>query len=141
MTHTTLVRRRNLQRYLEQLRDLMRLQAWDVEVLATPAYDEEALLETDPDPRRHWAPIRVGTFFEAGNDADEQRQTCVHELIHVVQADLLHWAIVGGWRLPLAPDAARAIEEGVRSRLEVQADFLARLIAPSMPAVPEDWDA
>lgn len=134
----TPAQRANLQAYLEKLRDLMRLQAWDIEVVQKPA-DAGSVLQITPDPRRHWAPVQVGTFFDV--DADEQRQTCVHEIVHLVQADLWWWLMNGDWRLPLAPDVAREIEERVRVGLEVQADFLARFIAPAIAGVPEDWDA
>jgi len=114
----------------------MRLQAWDVEVVDLAPDDTDAILTIDPQPKRHYAPIRVGSFF--AERTLEQRQTVVHELAHLWHADLLWYMAMDTWRLPLAPDHARSIEERVHHELERHADAYARLLAPSMP-MPPRW--
>lgn len=118
----------------------MRLQAWNFGISDVAADDDENL-SVLVQVRRHWASIRVGAFFD--QDPDEQRTTVVHELIHVVQADMLDYFYPdpgsphGGWRGPMAPDMISTIEAKVQLETERQADFLARLLAPLLPMPPE----
>lgn len=129
-------RRRALQAYLEQVRDLMRLQAWDIVVGDQEPDGADSILEVKPQPKRHHASVRVGSFFS--EPQPEQRQTVVHELVHLVQGDLLWYLTEESWGLPLAPDQQRALQDRIHHELEVQADALARLLAPSMP-MPPRW--
>lgn len=123
------------------LRDRLRLQAWDFEVVDKPAEDG-AVLDVRPDPRRWWTSVRIGSFFSTDpdivNGPHEQRQASIHELLHLPQADLLHWLHEGDWSKPLAPDVAEAIRSRVDDELEKLTDFYARALAPSMP-MPPDW--
>lgn len=129
-------RRRALQAYLEQVRDLMRLQAWDLEVVDHAPEEDDAILTITPQPKRHYASVRVGTFFTEREL--EQRQTATHEVVHLVQGDLLWWLDNDPWGLALAPDQRRVLQERIHYELEVQADALARVIAPTMP-MPPRW--
>lgn len=137
---TSPARREALQHYLEDIRDRMRLQAWDIYVSDTPADDDETL-NIDPQIKTHWAKIHIGSFFELDDDIvnsrEHQRQSAVHELVHCWQADLIHWLAEGKWRLPIAPDNVEQIEDFVVTSLEVQADAVARILAESMPMPPE----
>lgn len=122
--------------YCTLVRDRMRLQAWDLEVSAESPDEDEVLLTISPNPARHFGRIRVGSFFE--QDRREQRQTVVHELVHLIQADL--WASLDSG--PVSGALYRVgltwVSETVRRELEVQADAVARLIAPTMP-MPPRW--
>lgn len=125
-----------------QIRDLLRLQAWDFEVVEQPAEDG-TMLDVKPDPRTWWARVRVGSFFqtdnvEISNSPKEQRTAVVHELLHLVQADLMHWLQEGVWQKPLAPDLAETIRTRVMEETEKITEFSARLIAETVP-LPPDW--
>lgn len=134
-------RRGLLLAYLTLIRDRMRLQAWDLEVSKKPADDHDTVLAIVTNPARNAATVFVGSFFE--EQPLEQRQTAVHELIHLVQANLLEYADSFTWRRAIAPDVAAAIGDRIRAEAEIQADFLARLLAPSLPMPPvwPDTDA
>lgn len=123
------------------LRDALRLQAWDFEVVEQPAEDG-AGLDIKPDPRTWWARVRIGSFFTTDplivHGPEEQRQAAIHELLHLPQADLIRWLHEGDWDDPLAPDVAAGIRSRVVDEIEKVTDFYARAIAPSMP-LPPDW--
>lgn len=126
------------------LRDALRLQAWDFEVVEGDA-DDGAVLDVKPDPRIWWARVRVGSFFTTDPNIVhgplEQRQAATHELLHLPQADLLRWVHEGDWVKPLAPDVADAIRSRVVDEIEKVTDFYARALAPSLPMPPEWPDA
>lgn len=127
--------RAELQAYMEQLRDLLRLDAWDLHVSDKPAEDD-AILDIDPDPRRWYARIRIGSFFDdpgPTHHAEEQRQAVVHELLHLVAADLSIYTRAGYWRHSVSVDEANALECTVDDHVEKLIDFAARAIAPSLP--------
>lgn len=136
--------REALETYTLLIRDRMRLQQWDIHVTDEPA-DDGASLDIKPNVRLMYARLRVGTFFDNSslyvNNRDERRRAVVHEMFHLYQAPLLHWLQKGTWQTPLAPDQAQTIEDTVYHELEVQAEMAARLIAPTMPYGPEEWDA
>lgn len=131
---TTAKRRAALQAYLVELRDLMRLQAWDIEVIDKPAERPDSVLELIPHEARHLGTVRIGDFFDV--DRQEQRQTAVHELVHLIQAGLWEYFDDGTATEVLRPTALEWISERVRAELEIQADAVARLLAPHMPDPP-----
>lgn len=126
------------------LRDLLRLQAWDIEVVEFEA-DGEAHLDIRPNPAVWWARVRIGSFFTDDprivNSPEEQRKSAVHELLHLPQGDLMSWLHDGDWAKPLAPDLAQAIRSRVVDEVEKCTDFYARALAPSLPLPPEWPDA
>jgi hypothetical protein len=131
-------RRKALQEYLFEIRDLCRLQVWDIEVIEQPSPD--AALDTHPDPRLHWARVRVGTFFDQNentiNDPEEQRKIAIHEILHLPQGPLLHWLENGAWAADLSPGQAQHIRERVTEETEVVTELYARMLAPLMPLPP-----
>jgi hypothetical protein len=135
-------RERALLRYLVHLRDHMRLQAWDLAISKSAPETDGAILTIEVQPARHSGLVRVGTFFD--ETLDEQRQTAVHELLHLVQAPMWdHFDLDAHdgrptWSLPLAPDLSQRIMEFIHTDLERQADFLARMVAPTLP-MPPKW--
>lgn len=134
-------RRRALEIYARTIADLLRLQAWDIEVLDTAPEDEEAVLAVDPDPRRWYVPIKVKdtTFFT--ETPEEQRQDVTHEIVHVILAEMWIFVYAGSWRHQLSFREHTMVEEGFRHELEKATDFLARVISPTMPLPPEWPDA
>lgn len=139
-------RRPALQAYIRTLADGMRLQAWDIEVAEGEPEDDSAVLSTDPDPRRHWAPIHVRVRATDHCDTafwderpEEQRHDLVHELTHIVLTPLWLWVHDGSWRHQLTRREFDLVEEVFREQLEASTDFLARLIAPTLPLPPSTW--
>lgn len=94
-------RRKPFNAYIRQCADLMRLQAWDIEV-------------GDREP-----------------ESDE--------LVHIVLWEL--WSVVddGKWRGNLSLDQYAATHDRGIHALEAATEFLARLIAPSLPLPPRVW--
>lgn len=125
---------------MRDIRDRMRLQAWDIEVVEQPA-DDGSALDIKPDSRIWWARVRVGSFFQNNDDIrntpEEQRQTVVHELLHLTQADLLGWLERGQWKTPLSMASSGEMEERIVTEVEKFTDFAARLLAPQYPLPPE----
>lgn len=137
MTPATDPRRPALNAYIRRLADAMRLQAWDIEVGDREPEDDVAILATDPDLRRQWAPIfvRATSFYD--ESPKEQRHDLVHELVHVVMTPMWLWVHTGSWRNHLSPRESELVDEVFREYIEQATDTLARLIAPSLPMPPE----
>lgn len=141
-------RRPKLDAYIRTLADGMRLGAWDIEVADREPEEDDAVLSTDPDLSHHWAPIfvrvnpthKLTTVFW-DETPSEQRHDLVHELIHIVQADMWLWVHDGSWRHQLSQREFALVEEVFRERMESATDFLARLIAPTLPLPPAWADA
>jgi hypothetical protein len=130
-------RRRALVAYAEQLRDRLRLQAWDLDVSEEAPASGSSILEIVPHKARHSGSIRVGSFFDV--DRREQRYTVAHELVHLLQAEL--WEFFDDpqpWHDRVSADLVDDLKQKVMYELEVQADAVARWIAPSMP-LPPAW--
>jgi hypothetical protein len=113
----------------------MRLQRWDLTISADPP-EADSILDISPQPARHHARVRVGTFF--AESRQEQRQCAVHELVHLTQAELWWFVTSGTGQQALRPAGLDWVLERVVVELEQQADELARLIAPRMP-LPPRW--
>lgn len=136
-------RRFPLQHYLRQCSDALRLQAWDIEVGNREPDLDTAVLSTQPDPSRWWAPVYVRTehtedlhttFFE--ETPEEQRQDVAHELVHLILWPL--WSVIddGSWRHQLTRREYDLVHETGLERLEAATEFLARCIAPTLPMPP-----
>lgn len=137
-------RRDALQTYLLEIALGLRLDAWDIEVIDDePAEDSihGTMLDITPQPLRWYASVRVGEYFDTRYTSQEQRQVAVHEVLHLTQARTFEWlgqGILKEW-MPMA--TGMLIENLLREDLEIQTDFIARLLAPSLPLPPEWPDA
>lgn len=130
-------RERALLAYTRQVASIMRLDAWDIGYGEGPPEEAGTAMDMFAQPTRWWVRLRVADVFWT-LPPEEQRHVVVHELVHVVQADLWYWFHEREeWRQPLAPALVALIEGRVREELENQADFLARVIARHVPPVPE----
>lgn len=129
-------RRPLLNDYLVTIRDAFRLQAWTVEVGDHPPEDAGANLSVETQPDIWWAPIYVSDAFWDGTP-NEQRRDVVHEMVHVVEANMWHWINHGIWRLSIAPDVRHAVEELYRFEMEKVTFALAQLLESQMPLPPE----
>jgi hypothetical protein len=138
-----------LELYFVQIRDLLRLNQWDIWISDEPA-GEGSSLEIYPDERRWFARVKVGSFFNhhPADDLEmtraDQRSTVVHECLHLVHAHLMWWMEHGGWKTfedALSAVDRHTIQEEYMNGVEMVVDFAAREIAKSMPMPPEwvDW--
>lgn len=119
-----------IQLYLWQLRDLMGLGRWDVYLGAKRA-PKGCLASVLPCEGRAVANVSVSKHWW-DLPAHEQRDTLVHELIHLVhrdQTDLIRCAAMHG----LDRTTYRVLWEAHRLATEVMVDHLTSIIAPTMP--------
>lgn len=136
MSRASAARRRALRAYLIDLRDRMRLQAWDL-AISEHSPESDSILEILPQSTRHNGAVRIGTFFSESRA--EQRQTAVHELVHLIQAPLWEFfSEPAAWKEVTSADLAGHLTHRVHDELEVQADAIARLLSPRMP-LPPAW--
>lgn len=129
-------RRRALAAYICAVRDAMRLHAWDITVLDEPAKEPNSIIEVAPHGARHHGTMRLGSFFD--ENRSEQRQSIVHELVHLIQADLFEFFQDGAAHQVLRPAALEWIAERAFAEMEIHADATARLLAPHVP-LPPAW--
>lgn len=139
-------RDKQLQLYFEQVRDWLRLSAWDIKVDTIDQASPDALLQVSVDERRHFARIVVGTFWDKDpNDTEayvrnEQKQAVIHELLHVVHSHTSWWFDNGPWAdFDMSKVDKSLIEREVRASWELIIDFTARALAPAAPE-PPIWD-
>ena len=91
-------RRRYTIAYLGRLQMLMRLADWEITIDFDTAADEDTLAQVSPNEYQRRARIEFGTEFFTINGA-EQRQTLIHEFLHL---HLIHLDMT-------ARDAAKAL--------------------------------
>lgn len=123
-----------LEAYFEACSAALRLQAWEYHVLDDAPDNGNAILSCQANPMRWGVSVWIGSFFE--EPPLEQRQAVAHELVHVIQADLLWYATEGSWRNSHTFEVARLHEDRLKHELERQADFVARLIVHLLPEMP-----
>jgi hypothetical protein len=121
-----------MREYVAQLQPLLRLQHWDIVVMDAPP-DDNALADNCCYMRQHRNDVRFSDRFFA-KSPEEQRETTVHELLHIV---VEHW-----YR------STRAAFEGLSStsqewaternehEMEMCVDQLSRILAPLLPLPP-----
>jgi hypothetical protein len=133
--------RERLLEYLLVLRDELRLQAWDINVVEAPAPKDDTALDVLPDPRLLWARVRIGSYFEPDgpkivNNLREQRRIAIHEILHLPQANLLALIHDGDWKTMLAPDVADLVANRMMDELEQITETYARMLEPHLPPPP-----
>lgn len=122
--------------YLRRLADLMGLQRWDVYVSVKPSA-KGTLATVDPVQGRALAEIRVASDFHAGSP-DDQVNTLVHELIHLIhrdQTDIVRIGVAAG-EVVGGQATYDLLWATFHLATEVMVDHLAAVIAPTMPAPP-----
>lgn len=121
--------------YLRSLADLMCLKDWTITVNPTPLADtEDELLWADCSCNDgHHATFRFHPRFW-DDPADKQRETCAHELGHVPlhRFDGVSNQIRAGCDVVLSS----VLLEGMRDSEEHAAEWIARVLAPTLPLPP-----
>lgn len=120
--------------YIAELVPLMRLQHWDIFVLDEPP-DDNALADNCCYMRQYRNDVRFSDRFFR-KSPEEQRDTTVHELLHIV---VEHW-----YRSNLAAfeGLSATSQEWARERheheTEMCVDALAKILAPHLPLPPSE---
>ncbi len=119
-----------LHRYLSTLRNFMLLAHWELSV-REGVDDDDSVLEVEVgDTLRHFT-VSVGASFWTLT-AQDQREYCVHELIHV-HLEALEHALIDAVKAHL-PDAAYQVALASHRRAnEFATDALARACAEKFP--------
>lgn len=131
-------RRAKVNAYLLELRDALRLQAWDVEVGDRGPDDTEAVVAIQANSRLRWAPVFLAESFW-DEDPEEARLDLVHEFVHLILWDLWEFVDGGAWLHQLAQPLFFQVKADNRERIEQATHFLARLLAPTLPMPPQSW--
>lgn len=127
----------DLRAYARQLADLLHLKDWTILFDQSPPENDDAIASIDPCEGRKVATVHIcSDFWE--READEQRQTITHELIHchhdsaseIVRVDLVKH---------LSQQAYDILWGGYKRQMEYCVDGLADAIAPFLPLPP--WAA
>lgn len=126
--------RKALVHYIRHVADQMQLRDWTVTLEREPCDEERIGQARCVDGQRHVF-ISVAANF-TDYDAEEQRETIVHELVHahhewcwrMVQSDLAE---------PLGKVAYYVFCDAYRRAMELAVDGLSKAIAPHMPLI--DW--
>jgi hypothetical protein len=85
--------------------------------------------------RRNFGISLYGGFFE--EDAEAQRQTIVHEILHLIQEPAQHLVRDTLWKTHLLSQSVYdLLIQRLKHENECAVEHLSRLIAPSMPLPP-----
>lgn len=117
--------------YLETLVKSMRLSDWSIIVeLSDRDKNVFATMESQPDQRRAILTI-TSNFLQL--DADDQKQTLVHELIHC-HLFALHYQAEEAFKIYSTSKAQEVFALMLESEIEKATDALADIIAPLLPS-------
>ena len=121
-----------LERYISEAQQTLNLGQWKIELEDSPCEDD-ALAEIEVSENLWQARIRVAySFFK--EKPEEQRDTIVHELIHVHTAGIERSRdrmekILGELAWPV-------FQASMENEVERAVDALAKIVAPTLP-IPE----
>lgn len=118
--------------YLELVRDRLYLQGYAVTLRRDEPDDKDALAMVSPTDGRYWMTIRLGTGF-FGTDAETQRNTLVHEMLHVLQRDMTDTIRIGGLLKQLGQPSYDILWGAFSDADEKLTDRLALIVAPLLP--------
>lgn len=121
-----------LERYLLEAQQIMNLGQWKIELSDTPC-DEDSLADIEVSDNLWQAKMRVArSFFK--EKPEEQRDTVVHELIHVHTAGIERAR--DRMEKTLGELAWPIFQASMENEIERTVDALAKIVAPTLP-VPE----
>lgn len=121
--------------YVGEARNALYLQAYEVNLRRDEPSDRTALASVEPVDGRLVANLYIAPGFWS-QTPEEQRQTVVHELVHVIQREMTDVIRLGAWIRHVGQGTYDATWEAFRDQVEKQCDRLATIIAPLVP-VPE----
>lgn len=121
-----------LERYISEVQQIMNLGQWKIELSDVPS-EEDALAEIEVSENLWQAKIRVAHgFFK--EKQDEQRDTIVHELIHVHTAGIERAR--DRMEKTLGDLAWPIFQASMENEVERAVDALAKVVSQSVP-LPE----
>lgn len=121
-----------LERYISEAQQTLNLGQWKIELEDSPCEDD-ALAEIEVSENLWQARIRVAhSFFK--EKPEEQRDTIVHELIHVHTAGIERSR--DRMEKTLGELAWPVFQASMENEVERAVDALAKIVAPTLP-IPE----
>lgn len=121
-----------LERYISDAQQIMNLGQWKIELSETPC-EEDALAEIEVSDNLWQAKIRVAHgFFK--EKPDEQRDTIVHELLHVHTAGIERSR--DRMEKTLGELAWSVFQAAMDNEVERAVDAIAKIVSPTVP-LPE----
>ena len=122
-------------RYVQGLRDQLRLQAWDIDVSEKPPEDDDCEAQINPSEQRWMAVLFIAdSMFD--QLPEDQRIYFVHELLHLTHAAADQVIRLGEWRHQVGQALYDQVVGDFKREIERMVDFNARLIAPRCPLPP-----
>lgn len=132
------VRRSALEAYVSEVRALLRLAHWTLMIPDEwPEEGDEVLAVIVPGDQRYIAHLRLGPGFW-GLDPSDQRNSVVHELLHLHHVRLTDAVRLGQWRQQVGQGLYDHLIDQVKREAELMVDALTSVIAPAMP-LPPAW--
>jgi hypothetical protein len=124
--------------YVRRLRNWLGLQHWEISIVDQAPSDNTARAQLETSEGRYHAGLWVGDNF-LESPAEEQRQTIVHELLHVAAREQNDVIRAGGLTTVLGQDAYRVVWENYLAAHERATDHLASVIAQyaPLPRIPK----
>lgn len=133
-------RRAALEAYVSEVRASLRLDAWDVRLADEwPDDGEDVYAQIDPCEQRWIATLRLGSGFW-DLPPEDQRNTIVHELLHLHHVRLTDVTRLGAWRHQVGQALYDHLVDQVKREAELMVDALASVLAPFVP-LPPAWPA
>jgi len=127
--------RRELERYVRWVADEMELRDWTIEVSSEPPGRDDAIATMQPVDGRKLAVMRLCPGFR-DREAEDQRHTIVHEILHCHFAAADH-AVENDLEGLLGKPADGIFYEAFRRSLEYGIDATAAAVAKHLPLI--DW--
>jgi hypothetical protein len=118
--------------YVRRVRNWMALQHWEISIIDRAPSDNTARAQLETTEGRYLAGLWVSdSFFDS--PAEEQRQTVVHELLHVAGREQNDVIRAGGLSTVLGQTAYGLVWENYKAAHERLVDQLASVLAPHAP--------
>jgi hypothetical protein len=124
-----------LSSYVADMQARMGLVQWQIRVGESRI--KGLLAKVDPCEGRYWARLTVHRKSFWRLSPEEQRNSVVHELVHLVHQPATRVIEYGKWREDLALPVWRDVHSEFVSGVELMTDHLANVFSPLMPLPPE----
>lgn len=140
MARFTLEQRKHLAGLVDKWKKKLKLDHWTISINWDEPAEEGAGLDVGVIDGRHYAIVRVGSFFDLPED--EQENAVCHELIHCVLAGLFYAGIdlahhLGTQAMPMA---IKRLEVALEYAVDHMANVMAPIKRDNIGSVAEDAD-
>ena len=122
--------------YAASVRNALHLSHWTVVVREEPPDDEDAQAEIEPIEGRYRAVLKVARDFW-DREPGQQRDTIVHEVLHLALASMVDVVRVGGYRHEVGRAVYDTLWQEFRRQMEYVVDSLTTLVKDRV--APPDW--